>query len=420
MDAYELFTRYKVDGVLPRPDEVYELFIHKKVRTLELVALMYKSQDRKIPMYDVYMFGHAECMNVADIMLTPIVVNNSLFEEMDMKHVDTAYDDDTAYGGGESKGKVLTDEAFDQQLKQIEREIASADTGSPESARTRTPSPETVVSPETVTAAQFRQLSVNEVPVSEATTDIAEPHHEGTRPTRRAWPRKAVPHNEVRCDEFFLYKSKTRIRSMSTILKCRVKMTWVRAVVSRLDTEEKYDESEYLLLRDSEQHVHRTGRFVCEFLRALADPVVKTFSWSLQDEEAIHIPNCRAALQKRCSKNKPEQYLPLAVIVCSIGLPTFQLYTPCSFFKHWHRFKDVTNENIVKALLPVSGGLPGTFQELLSSYVPPDVVDDGEHTPVELFMFKHWYSYPTKGKLRQIVDHANANLERCLGININE
>ena len=77
-------------------------------------------------------------------------------------------------------------------------------------------------------------------------------------------------------------------------------------------------------------------------------------------------------------------------------------------------------ENIVKALLPVSGGLPGTFQELLSSYVPPDVVDDGEHTPVELFMFKHWYSYPTKGKLRQIVDHANANLERCLGINIIE
>ena len=388
MDAYELFVRYQEEKYIPEPLLINKLFIQGEVRTIELIALMYQMRGEKIQMNQVYAHSPKACMEMAETVLTPIVVRNSQFKDVDssVQSILAAYSAmEMATPEKKSISEALTPEAL-----------------TPE-ARTRPSTPET----ETKTPDKESPDLLSEAPTDMQTPKLV--------PNLKliVGPSKTVRNFVIECDEFFMNKSKTRIKSMTTALKCRKKMSWVRAVASKLETKETYLRGQYEALRKSDRHIHRTGHEVSDFVRALADPTVKTFSWSLKDDEAVLIHNCREALQKRCSKNNPEQYLSLAMVVCSIGLPTFQLYTPCSFFEKWRRFKDVTNDNVVKALLRPGGDV----ETLLDEYSPADVVVDGEPSTVELFMFKYWYSYPTKVMLSRLVDYANANLERCLGIN---
>ena len=383
MDAYELFVRYQEEKYIPEPLLINKLFIQGEVRTIELIALMYQMRGEKIQMNQVYARSPKACMEMAETVLTPIVVRNSQFKDVDS-----------------SVQSILAAYSAMEMATPEKKSISEALT--PE-ARTRPSTPET----ETKTPDKESPDLLSEAPTDMQTPKLV--------PNLKliVGPSKTVRNFVIECDEFFMNKSKTRIKSMTTALKCRKKMSWVRAVASKLETDETYSRGNYEALRKSDRHIHRTGHEVSDFVRALADPTVKTFSWSLKDDEAVLIHNCREALQKRCSKNNPEQYLSLAMVVCSIGLPTFQLYTPCSFFEKWRRFKDVTNDNVVKALLRPGGDV----ETLLDEYSPADVVVDGEPSTVELFMFKYWYSYPTKVMLSRLVDYANANLERCLGIN---
>lgn len=395
MDAYELFVRYQEQKYIPDPYVIHQLFIQGKVRTIELIALMYEMKGEKIQMNQVYAHSPKACMEMAETVLTPIVVRNSEFKDVDS-----------------SVQSILATYSAMEMATPEKKSISEAIT--PE-ARTRPSTPETKTPDKESEALTPETKTPDKEPpelISEALTEMILPK---IVPKRIVGPSKTVCNFVIKCDEFFMNKSKTRIKSMTTALKCRKKMSWVRAVASKLETKETYSPGKYEALRKSDRHIHRTGHEVSDFVRALADTKakVKTFSWSLKDDEAVLIQKCREALQKRCSTNKPEQYLPLAMLVCSIGLPTFQLYTPCSFFKKWRRFKDVTNDNVVKALLRPGGDV----KTLLDEYSPADVVVDGEPGTVELFMFKYWYSYPTKVMLSRLVEYANANLERCLGIN---
>jgi hypothetical protein len=383
MDAYELFVRYQEEKYIPEPLLINKLFIQGEVRTIELIALMYQMRGEKIQMNQVYAHSPKACMEMAETVLTPIVVRNSQFKDVDS-----------------SVQSILAAYSAMEMATPEKKSISEALT--PE-ARTRPSTPET----ETKTPDKESPDLLSEAPTDMQTPKLV------PNLKQIVGPSKTVRNFVIQCDEFFMNKSKTRIKSMTTALKCRKKMSWVRAVASKLETKETYLRGQYEALRKRDSHIHRTGHEVSDFVRALADPTVKTFSWSLKDDEAVLIHNCREALQKRCSKNNPEQYLSLAMLVCSIGLPTFQLYTPCSFFEKWCRFKDVTNDNVVKALLRAGGDV----ETLLDEYSPADVVVDGEPSTVELFMFKYWYSYPTKVMLSRLVDYANANLERCLGIN---
>lgn len=384
MDAYELFITYQKENYIPDPYVIHQLFIQGKVRTIELIALMYEMKREKIQMNQVYAHNPKACMEMAETVLTPIVVRNSQFKDVDS-----------------SVQSILAAYSAMEMATPEKESISEAPTT--EASEALTPDAR-AMPPETKTPDKELDL------LSEAPTDMQTPK---LVPKLIVGPSKTVRNFVIECDEFFMNKSKTRIKSMTTALKCRKKMSWVRAVASKLKTDEIYLRGHYEALRNNDRHIHMTGHEVSDFVRALADTNVKTFSWSLKDDEAVLIHKCRKALQKRCSKNNPDQYLSLAMLVCSIGLPTFQLYTPCSFFEKWRRFKDVTNDNVVKALLR-----PGVDVEtLLDEYSPADVVVDGEPSTVELFMFKYWYSYPTKVMLSRLVDYANANLERCLGIN---
>ena len=320
-------------------------------------------------MEDVYKQDREECRAMAEIVLTPIVVRNSVFR--------------------------------DHGVTSNAQTVLAASTAT----RPNTPVEERKTSPNnSVRAANPNLLSDVQTEEQNPTSNM-EVHLSQS---------KTIRNFVIECDEYFMNKSKSRILTMTKALQCRKNMSWVRAVASKLETGENYEPWAYEALTDSHRHIHRTGSEVSDFVRALADPSVKTFSWHLNDKEAVLIQKCREALQQRCSKNKPEQYLPLAMVVCSIGLPTFQLYTPCSFFEKWRPFKDVTNDNIVKALFRRPGT---TVSKLLDEYSPADVVVDGEPGTVELLMFKYWYSHPTKVMLGRLVEYANANLERCLGIN---
>lgn len=384
MDAYELFIRYQRDNYIPKPFDIHPLFIRGEVRTIELIALMYENEEEKIQMDQVYAHGPEACMQMAETVLTPIVIRNSKFENID------------------STAQILLATAMSTATPQA-TPIRSSTSSTP-ITRTNTPEPKS--------SEQKQKFEPDTDELSTVDTEEIEPGAAAISGAAGPSPNKSVRNFVIECDGFFWDKSKTRIKSMTEILKCRVKMAWVRGVASTLQTYEPYSPGDYDMLRRSNRHIHRTGYNVDDFVRALADPTVKTFSWSLQDSEAVHMPKCRRALQKRCSKTKPEQYLTLAMLVCSIGLPTFQMYTPCSFLKKWCPFKDVTNNNVIKALLQEEPG--GDAKTLLDEYSPADVQVDGEPGSVELFMFKYWYSHPTKLVLGRIVNYANANLQRCL------
>ena len=375
MDAHELFIRYQENDFAPKPNIIFDIFVNGKVRTLELIALIYASKGQKIPMDKVYAYGHEQCMKMADTMLTPLVVKYSTFKEVEA-----------------SAQKVLA--AF------------STVELSPSSAPTR---PSSAVSSRTITPSYGSGESKHS-DLHDALTEERPP-----LPTLLNTPKKLVRNFVSECDNYFFYKSKTRIKSMTAILKSRVGMSWVRGVASKLETDEDYSRSKYLMFTGTSRHIHRTGRSVCQFIQALADESVKTFSWSLQDSEAIHLPKCRTRLQSYCSKTAPEQHITLCVLLCSIGLPTFQLYTPCSFLKKWRRFKNVSSDNVVKALLQDSQQSLSS-QQLLDEYSPGQIDVVGDPGTVELYMFKYFYSYPTKPILGRLVEYANANLEHCLGI----
>lgn len=221
----------------------------------------------------------------------------------------------------------------------------------------------------------------------------------------------------------FLSKSRSRIDSLSTLLDARVSMRWVRRVASKVDSDQPYGPKNYDLLTNSNRHIHVVDASVCKFLSCLQNPIIKTFAWTAQSTQAIHLMTLRAALNEK-SKN-PYEWL---IVACSIGLPTFEMYTPKSFIKAWGRFKNVNNDTCLKVILrPLinSNGTNSTklqSKNLLKAYTQHDWViqDDIDWTVrqgvVDLFVFKYWYSYAEESVVTHIADYANAIKNRCLTI----
>ena len=222
-------------------------------------------------------------------------------------------------------------------------------------------------------------------------------------------------------NDLFLYKSRPRIDSLATLLNVRVPLDWVRRVASKVDSDQPFVKTNYDLLTNSDRHIHVINPSVCKFLECLQNPTIKTFSWSNQSTKAIHLGKLRAALREK-SNRSPYQWL---IVACCIGLPMFEMYTPKTFIKAWGRFKTVTNDTCLKAVLrplvDANGGKTSKSQSqhLLNSYRQHqwNIQDDIDWTirkgVVDLFVFKYWYSYAEEDIVTHIADYANAIMNRC-------
>tara|TARA_B110000008_G_scaffold115509_1_gene118250 strand:+ start:5078 stop:6109 length:1032 start_codon:yes stop_codon:yes gene_type:complete len=232
----------------------------------------------------------------------------------------------------------------------------------------------------------------------------------------------SVHDNRVRnfaaeCNDYFLHKSRSRIMTLVHDLGVESKMTWVRFVASRVECGEDYNRADFRLLSDTSlRHVHVSSSNICDFLQALTRDEVKTFSWDLAHKNVINLSKMRLAL-----KNIASDPNTMVVILCSIGLPTFKLYNPVDFLKEWRsfRFKRVTNSNVVKtALRPLFSqiAMKNDLNDLLLQYSSKTLSVEESPRTVDLYMFKHWYSYPPASVLEQLVDSANAIIQRCQSI----
>ena len=220
----------------------------------------------------------------------------------------------------------------------------------------------------------------------------------------------------------FLFKSIRRINSLTNELKSRVSMDWVRANASKVETTQRIPSiPAYDMLTNSDRHIHVVQNDVCEFLKCLQNDTIKTFSWTHTSPEAIYLPALRSVLHKIC--NQPVAWL---IMACSIGLPTFEMYTPKSFIKSWKRFKNLNNDSCLKVVLrPLLQTTKNTNSEskmLLDAYRKYNwtIKDTIDWTPrkniVDLFVFKYWYSYAEIDVVTHLADYANAIQSWCSSI----
>lgn len=360
MDAHKIFVQYMEDR-LPTAKDIHFIFVRGDVHALELIALMYGSKNTVIPMDKVFSYDRKKCQQLADKMLTALVIQHSSFD-----------------GNVQKIGSVQETIASYQGLTETATEMAG--------------------------------------PRSEMNTPPVSPHGgESKKSHSKHFERNYVDE----CTNHFLFKSKKRVQSLCDLLRVNTSMRWVKAVASKVVSEDAIG-NDFELISDSDRHIHISGASPCQFVEALSMSTCKTFSWSLKDDQCIHLDKLRHKVKTLISKID-DDVVPFVIIACSIGLPTFGLYTPKTFMEHWHsyRFKRLTNANVVKTACRdiLDDGTPvhpkTEVGSLLERYSKDMFVLQDTPKTVESYMFKQWYSYPTRQVLAQLVDQANAVKERC-------
>ena len=385
MDVYEMFIRFiESDRWLPSEENIFYVMDKENVKQLEFIALMFKEREKLIPMDDVFNMNRKRCDEVSEKMLTALVVQHSCFRE--------------ASSDGDVQKSIAA--------------FASLSLNTSNTSSLRTPSSDTVIA--------------EEEKLESAETEDVLPRSANTKDADVSKPRLdcfAGRNFVAETNDVFLWKSRTRIESLAKFLSCYVKTSWIKMVASNVISDRDVDTSEYRMYKGTNRFVHRISPSVCEFLKAYQDPMIKTFSFTKDSNHAFYLHKMRPKLDKFISEESDS--IILLLIICSIGLPTFKLYTPVSFLKNWvkHRFKEITNDHVIlNAVRPymkkTSESKTLELAHVLTFYKTESSNFEIQETPdnVEMYMFKHWYSYPSVNILRQLVDSANANLIRCVGI----
>lgn len=251
------------------------------------------------------------------------------------------------------------------------------------------------------------------------TVDMAPAHKQ------EASPYSKKPRNYVdECNAYFFDKSNSRIQTLFNLLRAGATMGWVRIVASKVESLDPYDASKFPLLGlgHPDRHIHVCGQTGCDFIRALSNKNVQTFSWSVSDENVLNFIVFRKKIKSLLSQSATfDDIVVFTILLCSIGLPNFSLYTPETFIKNWqsYRFKNISNANVIKTICrdmftPEFEPSNRETAELLQEYDArwKDFSIEEAKT-ADTYMFRHWYSYPTPEALKLIVDRANAIKNKC-------
>ena len=228
------------------------------------------------------------------------------------------------------------------------------------------------------------------------------------------------------CDTMMVQHSVPRIGALARAVGAVVDIKWVHSFASQVKCSGDIpSETIYETLRpESDRHVHIVNNNVMAFVAALHDiqtNKITTFAWSHDSNHAIHLQKMDIALRKQFRNVKS---VLSATILASIGLPMHELFKIKEYFlntRKW-RFKNMTSDSLIKTTLRPKVTIHKIDEkletnQLLKEYNKTETIFDVQDHPktVEMFMFKHWYSYPTGQEMKTIVERAIFNLNKWTG-----
>ena len=265
-----------------------------------------------------------------------------------------------------------------------------------------------------------------DTPLTNSTTEPVEPHSGGESKSSALKAKMsfvADPSIINECSTLFLDKSKSKIRKIAELFKLEEPMLWVKRSASKIEAgEAKYEEDDFILLDETDRFVHVSSFSVFDFVSALKRKEVKTFSWSMTSEHVINLVALRQKLKSRLFVSATNDDVTVFVIIlCSIGLPIFNLISEENFLQHWYsgRFKKLTSENIIRTLCKDMFPPEKFADKLMTPETEArlflDAYDKSKfslfgteslNVRSDTYMFRRWYWYPSKDELSTIVERA--------------
>lgn len=259
---------------------------------------------------------------------------------------------------------------------------------------------------------------------------------------KRIDARKAIAAEfNARClNEWQLYtdmrmaqRSRPRIDAFIKNIDQQVSMDWVHAWASTVTPTPNTAEvlNKFQTLRGSSTHEHIVSNsvtdFVCVLHRAAFDPPQKitTFSWTHDSKHAVHLQKLGKQLKIIFDENTVIGGIRAMAIVCSIGLPLHELFKPSDFMEKMksYRFKKLSMNALVKVSLRDLVTIDKINNEveanqLLKAYEQKEeffakhdyVAKDASQATLDMFVFKNWYSYPTKAEIECIFKRTSVNI----------
>ena len=232
-------------------------------------------------------------------------------------------------------------------------------------------------------------------------------------------------------DMLMAQRSRPRIDAFIKNIDQQVSMDWVHAWASTVTPNTAEVLNKFQTLRGSSTHEHIVSNsvtdFVCVLHRAAFDPPQKitTFSWTHDSKHAVHLQKLGKQLKIIFDENTVIGGIRAMAVVCSIGLPLHELFKPVDFMEKMksYRFKKLSMNALVKVALRdlVTIDKINNFVEanqLLKAYEQKEeffakhdyVVKDVSQAALDMFVFKNWYSYPTKTEIECIFKRTSVNI----------
>jgi hypothetical protein len=277
-------------------------------------------------------------------------------------------------------------------------------------------------------------LTMDPGPITNAETKEAAPTVPNTPTTVQAQAKapdsteksKCIAEYIHECDTLMIQHSGPRINALARAVGAVVDIKWVHSFASQVNcTGDIPSETVYETLRpESDRHVHIVNNNVIKFVEALHNVQpnkITTFAWTHNSNHAIHLQKLDTGLRQRF-KNVKSVFS--ATILASIGLPMHELFKIKDYFtntRKW-RFKNMTSDSLIKTTLRPKVTIQKIDEkletnQLLKEYNKTETIFDVQDHPktVEMFMFKHWYSYPTGQEMKTMIERATFNLNKWTG-----
>ncbi len=266
---------------------------------------------------------------------------------------------------------------------------------------------------------------------------------------------------EMECNRYFMNKSKNRIKKLAKICKAEAIMKWPMCAASKVYINNgpvPLYGGMFKFPDNSDRFCHMIGD-VEHFIIALNDDKFKSFSFGqninliqLQEHDsAINLIQLRNSLQTLLRQimgdtfNQPlsvhmlskhdnpnKDVVNFVILLCSIGLPVFQMFTIEDLLKSWRklRFRKFSSRNVLRTIGHIiyteevfMGEVYNSKTEaqlFLSQYDRDLFVNDddvSDSTKPETFFFHMWYHYPTKNQFKFLANLADDIRNECVANN---
>ena len=423
MDAYRIFIEYK-NGDLPGIKHIRRAVKKKDVYLLELIALMRTRTPGAEPISEDEIT--AEQKDSFKEKFNEMVLSSRIIQRMfpDFR------------GNYRNTKKDLG--AITEELTEDTQSIVSASTDTSRS-----------------TTSEIKGT------LSSSSTIPMGPGSSGGASKEQVFDPKKKFNYEMACNRHFMNRSMSRIKKLAKICKAEANTKWPVCAASKVYVKnEKLNDpslSRYFkFLDNSDRFCHMIGD-VEHFIIALNDDKFKTFAFGNRFEDTLQIGESmfninliqiRKSLKTLISSkmgdnidntlsidtlaihdNPNKDVVNFTILLCSIGLPVFQMFSIEDLLKSWRklRFRKFTSRNVLRTIGHIlyteeifMGEVYNSKTEaqlFLNQYDRDLFVNDddvSDSTRPETFFFHMWYHYPTKNQFKFLANMADDIRDECV------